>query len=416
MMRLRTVLSFYFVVIFLVTMIILTAFGYRSIREDSDEETLAKLDTIADLKVAQIELLTDQIKAHLMIAQDYYNIKKNLPILSKEIKDRNSPEYSASKKMLDEQVRAIPMMVSQVKNMLLIDADGVVVYCTNEECEQKFVGKPLPEMYKDAFEEGKKGVYYTKILREEGYDEPAVMLVLGPSYGFNGEFIGVIGFVFNLDFINTVSVDVTGLGSTGETVIAENTPNYALIVNSLRHAPDSALNMKIYFNESLGVPIQNAAMGLRGSGESIDYRAHPVLAAWRHIPSLDWALVVKIDVEEAGYRVFSLGQRLIMIMAVAGILMFLLVIAMSGAVTRPLRKMEEAVDQIVQGKFDIELNKSRIDEVQSLIHSFNRILASLKLAVLRSKMNNEEESGLEKTKPAAKATTTKRNIKKMKTS
>ena len=57
----------------------------------------------------------------------------------------------------------------------------------------------------------------------------------------------------------------------------------------------------------------------------------------------------------------------------------------SKSISKPLVELNEKVNKISKGNLDIELPKSNIDEIQSLTDSLNRILASMKLAVLRQK-------------------------------
>lgn len=72
------------------------------------------------------------------------------------------------------------------------------------------------------------------------------------------------------------------------------------------------------------------------------------------------------------------------------------------------------IDKITKGKLDIQLEESRIFEIQSLTDSLDRILASLKLAVLKVGTREEELAAekvesQEKNKPARRKA---RNIKK----
>ena len=56
----------------------------------------------------------------------------------------------------------------------------------------------------------------------------------------------------------------------------------------------------------------------------------------------------------------------------------------AGVVGKPLRRLTDSVDEISRGNLKATLGKSGIDEVQSLTDSLSRIIASLKLAVLRT--------------------------------
>jgi len=59
-------------------------------------------------------------------------------------------------------------------------------------------------------------------------------------------------------------------------------------------------------------------------------------------------------------------------------------------VSKPIKKLTLTVDEVTKGKLDVQLPRSGIFEVQSLADSLNRILASLKLAILRTGASSGE--------------------------
>lgn len=93
--------------------------------------------------------------------------------------------------------------------------------------------------------------------------------------------------------------DYTGLGKTGETMVARNWNNKVLFVAPLRHAPEAAFRRTVELGEPVALPVQKAILGEKGSGLSVDYRGADVLAAWSYLPLFRWGIVVKIDRDEA---------------------------------------------------------------------------------------------------------------------
>jgi len=85
------------------------------------------------------------------------------------------------------------------------------------------------------------------------------------------------------------------------------------------------------------------------------------------------------------------NNRLLMMLLIVGVL-FGGVIAFftSKSISKPLSNLTQEVDEITHGKLDIQLKKSNISEVQTLTDSLNRILASLKLAILRTDVEKSE--------------------------
>ena len=52
-------------------------------------------------------------------------------------------------------------------------------------------------------------------------------------------------------------------------------------------------------------------------------------------------------------------------------------------ITRPIEKLTKNIDQISKGRFDIDLEYSEISEINTLTESLDRVMASLKLAIVK---------------------------------
>jgi PAS domain S-box-containing protein len=75
------------------------------------------------------------------------------------------------------------------------------------------------------------------------------------------------------------------------------------------------------------------------------------------------------------------------------IMMFLILAGswlISGFIVKPIKRLKDNVEDVSKGKLDIQLAKSDISEVQGLIDSLNRILATMKLAILRTGLTKGE--------------------------
>lgn len=59
-------------------------------------------------------------------------------------------------------------------------------------------------------------------------------------------------------------------------------------------------------------------------------------------------------------------------------------------ITRPIVKLTKNIDQISKGKLDVELDGSEIFEINDLSYSIDRIMASLKLAIVKVGVKKDE--------------------------
>src|SRR3989304_4185084 len=88
-----------------VSISIVSYIGFYVAKRSIENTRIPALESIADFKVAIIEAFFNERAADIRTAQDYYNIKTNLPIMTQYAMDRTNPAYIAAKKMLDGQLK-----------------------------------------------------------------------------------------------------------------------------------------------------------------------------------------------------------------------------------------------------------------------------------------------------------------------
>ena len=141
----------------------------------------------------------------------------------------------------------------------------------------------------------------------------------GPIY-LEDKLIGMVVIEATTRSIISMVKDYSGLGKTGETLLAKRDENGdALFITPLRFDAAAVLSKRVS-KESLELPITQALLGNEQLfTDSIDYRGEPVLAATRYVKDTDWGLVVKIDKAEAFAPVAGLRNSLILITLIAAI-------------------------------------------------------------------------------------------------
>jgi len=152
--------------------------------------------------------------------------------------------------------------------------------------------------------------------------------------------VGALAMQLNIDVLTHVVSDATGLGQTGETVLAQNLGDDVLYTAPLRHIPDAAYRYRVPLKEA-ALPMQKALQGGHGRGMTTDYAGVSIAAAWRYLPALHWGMVVKIDAEEAFAPVYQ-AKRLTGFALVS----FLLLSALAAVILgRWLMRTEKAAQE-----------------------------------------------------------------------
>jgi hypothetical protein len=309
---------------------------YTRARDDLKNDQLEQLKAIADLKAQTIENYFDGFKIDMLSAQDYWNIKKNLPILIRLAATPKHQDYLNACRVLDGQFKTF-QKVQGLADFMLVDAEGRIVYVTNDSHKSIYLGKPLPDPGNRVFMNGRREIYLSDAFVNTAEENEPCMMLAAPARNEAGGFIGIIVFDINMRTVDRFIQDTIGLGKTGETVISKKTEDGAVFINELRHEKNTALIKKVLFNGKVALPSLDASRGLEGAGESIDYRGKRVIAVWRYLPALDWGLVAKMDFSEAYVVTDNLGKSTLVLFLITLVLGGFAAISLAQSVAKPVR-------------------------------------------------------------------------------
>ncbi len=188
--------------------------------------------------------------------------------------------------------------------------------------------------------------------------------------------------------------DYTGLGTSGEWVLAKRDGDNAELVGPLRHSTASNPQRTIPLESDLFPPIRLAMQRKEGITDASDYRGAEVLAAYRYVPVGDWGLVAKIDTKEAFLPVQAMRRRLLKLGLFLALLGGALAYLLSRFVSRPIRRLQDGVKRIADGQFDHRIDIKGRDELAELGESFNRMAARLEEVDLQRQQAQQEREGL----------------------
>lgn len=391
-MHIKRKLAIVFISMVVIPVLFVGRLSFINSRDSLLKNLTEHLDVIASLKVDKIETFFNELKRDISITQDYYNIKTSLPIVTKFFDNRANPEYIKAKKTLDGQLRAWLKVREELVDFVLVSPEGEVVYAANE-AHADHIGRPLPDPTGKAFQEGKKGIYISKIFKSQASGYDFGIFVTAPVYDFDNKFIGMIAFEINMAPIYKFVQDTSGLGTTGETLLVRKEDNHILYLNPLRYDPDAPLKKTIVFGDQRGLPAQEAALKKSGSGTAVDYRGKEVLAVWRYIPSLDWGLVAKIDFAEVLVPVLSSSHLIAVICLLVLIIVGIVAVSLADSISKPIHLLHKGTEIIGSGNLDYKVGTDTKDEIGQLSRAFDRMTENLKkVTASRDELNNAREA------------------------
>ncbi len=172
---------------------------------------------------------------------------------------------------------------------------------------------------------------------------------------------------------------VQGLGKTGEILLVkkDESAKRIFLLSPLRHEPDAAI--KVFPADDPKVRgIAAVLSGTPGYTASSDYRGEPVLYTGRSLGMPGWAVIAKMDTEEANGDQTALLRTIILAGLCALMLAFLVSLMLTRSLTRPLRFMRNILGMVEQGILPERIEVNSKDEFGQMTEKVNNLVASLK--------------------------------------
>jgi len=230
-----------------------------------------------------------------------------------------------------------------------------------------------------------------------------------------GRRLGVLALQIPLDQIDAVMTGNRrwaehGLGRTGETFLVgsdsrmrsdsrfflEAPERYVEAQTKAGTAAELLQRMRTHRSTVLFQPITTVAVraalgGMTGTLTAPDYRGESALYAYAPlaIPDLDWAIVAKLDVDEAFAPVAALRRALAWTGVVIGLLIAVIAAVLARSLTAPIHRLIGGMEVLGGGDLAHRLEERGRDEIAQIATAFNRMAGDLqKTTVSRDHLNS----------------------------
>ncbi len=209
-----------------------------------------------------------------------------------------------------------------------------------------------------------------------GYDESAELNSLAVALridGDDGEFLGVLKIVMNIDFVVGLikefeqqdvnrDVDIKLLTGYGRIV-------YSTKVDSHFNDIDEGSLFSTMTANSGYITAVTASTDGSEAGEELFIYTHS--AGFEDSPGLGWVMIIEYDSKDAFAAVASLKEWLIIIISIVTILALLMSSYISSAISRPLVKLKAASSELGQCDFSTRIEVDSNDEMCEIASNFN---------------------------------------------
>jgi signal transduction histidine kinase len=361
-MKIKTKLTAVLLLIALVPLAVVSIASYLVARNSMDHQVLRQLESVASIQQSRVETAVQQDRERLSLLQSRTALRNDL----QTYEQRPSEQGLAQ---LNQILSDASAATEAIKDIHLLDTGGTIVASTDPSA----IGEDRSA--DQAFTRGRSENVVNIFSRSTG---GKLMQTLAGPLKVGNETIGVL--VVDCDSSDLVDItsDYSGLGKTGETVLAmRNAQGDAVFITPLRFDRNAELQ-RVISRQRLSTPITRALSGINALQEDApDYRGIPVLAVTRYIKDPGYGLVTKIDESEAFRPVNNLGVFLILIVAGALVLVLIFSLLIARTITRPVTELTEAAIAISDGDLSRRAMVQSRDEIGRLAGAFNTMTDDL---------------------------------------
>ncbi len=293
-------LAICFLLVAILPMICLAWFYLRTFEESLSTTVLQNISSIADKKSDQIEHYIEERLADAHLAANQSAVSEALIALAKNPQQEEKDMPSSIAQRVRKELTVLGER-GAYHDVLLINKDGKVIFSLLGEADlgsNLLKGPGSDSSLANSFRQAMTFLHID-LSRFSPYapsNNQISAFAVAPVLS-DGKPLGAIALQIKLSALLPVVEDKTGLGKTGETVLAIQEGDNARYIAELNRLPGAAFSQVVPLSQ-LVEPLRRALNGEHGRGISTDYSGHTIATSWHYLPGLNWGMNVKIDLDE----------------------------------------------------------------------------------------------------------------------
>lgn len=276
------------------------------------------------------------------------------------------------------QIQAFQMLVGfsiGVEDIKIIGINGKVYFSLGKLSASNFLDDPL-------FQKGLK----KSIIDFEPNNVGKKMITISPIFASDSKKddnpIGVVISKMRTESLDSILVDKSGLGETGEVYIVN---NGFLMLSESRFIGNTIFKQKVDT-----IPVQKCFReGEEFTGVYLDYRRNNVYGSSYCANDLGFILLAEINETETIQPILVLQNRIFQTGLIITVVMTIPAFILSKSLSRPLIKLKNAANQVASGDFHIRTNITTRDEIGELSHAFDSMTEKLQKSLIEIKVKEE---------------------------
>ncbi|GGF13171.1 hypothetical protein GCM10011611_18600 [Aliidongia dinghuensis] len=123
--------------------------------------------------------------------------------------------------------------------------------------------------------------------------------------------------------------------------------------------------------------LRQCLAGDSGVALTDDYRAVPVIAIYRWIPTRRFCLIAKVDQAEALEPILTFRNSILLLGLLGLVIASVIAVGLARSITRPIKELQAGVERLGRGERDVHLRERSQDELGLLAREFNHMAGAL---------------------------------------
>lgn len=344
-----------FLGISLAPLLVVSIVAYTNLRNEITRRTNADLAFVATRQKQKIEDVLQGASGATRELAISYDLKTALA------------SYTTTKKTQDQAALETLLLNAEARSTemtdaLITDFSGSVIASTTK----KDVGTSVAQ--KPYFLAGAKTGNVVAV-QETG--ATSVKIYFSYKVTVDGKDLAMLFTAISATQINGILQDYSGLGDTGQTILAQkDTEGNSISIAPTRFDKEGALRTNLN-----SLPLFEATN--QTYPKLTDHRGHEVLAVTQNLPLANWALIVTLDKSEEFAPINALRNILVIIFVIALVVVSLLALYSARFFTTPIIALTEKTRRIILGDFTQKITVTTSDEVGTLAATFNTMSSRL---------------------------------------
>ncbi len=376
---LLTQLVGYFSVLSLVTVGAVSIGSYFQGRASLEKEVINRLTVATQLKAYQLDKWVESQLRDVVLLSKESTIQAAINTLLTT--EPGQPEFQQAYAQLRRHVDSITEIKPNLRSIRITRNSGFVVFASDDpklEGSYRPLGAPATFFTRDRINVVIPSFYISQKTNK------SAITVATPINDEKGIRMAALIADLDLDEVDTLIRDNTGLGDTAETYLVGLAKNETIFIAKQGSSPSGG--------KVTSAGIERAMSKQNGFGQYTNYAGVPVVGVYRWLPEQNLALMAEISQAQAFLPADRLARSILVIGTLCSGLLLVTVYLLSRRITRPILAIGDAASRLAEGDLNQTAPVLTQDEVGVLAQTFNKMAGQLKASFETLEQRVEERT------------------------